>query len=285
MFHLSRRSSNWILQGLFWVSIIAGLILMALVLLMGWNLSHGESGWPLSEKALNTFERPDPGVVIATGALALFTAFLWCSAAITARFARAEILTSSAVSSADLTLKLDNRFNSDRALRIRHGAVKFLAEERGVPLECHDDITPLRTDRSNLWFGLPSDLIDLFNYFDWIGYLTSEESKAIDREVIRQKLGPWIINYYEMCRAEIDEVQEHHPDRWLYLEPLYKHLIDKKRSGSPTTKSHYLRLTRTRNVRNSSTGSMFEVIEGSIPSPAAAIASVITVGPVLRPTE
>ena len=70
--------------------------------------------------------------MIATGALALFTAFLWCSAAITARFARAEILTSSAVSSADLTLKLDNRFNSDRALRIRHGAVRFLAEERGV---------------------------------------------------------------------------------------------------------------------------------------------------------
>jgi hypothetical protein len=87
----------------------------------------------------------------------------------------------------------------------------------------------LRTDPSNLWFGLPSDLIDLFNYFDWIGYLTSEVSQAIDREVVRQKLGPWIINYYDMCRAEIDDVQEHHPDRWIYLEPLYKELINKQK--------------------------------------------------------
>src|SRR5215210_5388592 len=127
MFHLSRRSSNWIFQGLFWVSITVGLILMAVVLVLGWGL-YREMGLPLDEPVLKDV---DPGVVIATGALALFTAFLWCSAAITARFARAEILTSSAVSSADLTLKLDNRFNSDRALRIRHGAVRFLAEERG----------------------------------------------------------------------------------------------------------------------------------------------------------
>jgi hypothetical protein len=229
MFHLSRRSSNWIFQGLFWVSIAAGLILMAVVLVMGWQLYSKMGGLPLEPRDEEVFKEVDPGVVIATGALALFTAFLWCSAAITARFARAEILTSSAVSSADLTLKLDNRFNSDRALRIRHGAVRFLAEERGVPIDCHDDITPYHTDPSNLWFGLPSDLIDLFNYFDWIGYLTSEESKAIDREVVRQKLGPWIINYYEMCRAEIDDVQEHHRDRWIYLEPLYKHLIDKQK--------------------------------------------------------
>ena len=220
MFHLSRRSSNWIFQGLFWVSIIAGLLLMALVLTLGWRMYRMLPNPELGVHA---------GVVIATAALAFFTAFLWCSAAITARFARAEILTSSAVSSADLTLKLDNRFNSDRALRIRHGAVKFLAEERDVHIECHDEITPIRSDPSNLWYGLPSDLIDLFNYFDWIGYLTSDESNAIDREVVRQKMGPWIINYYEMCRAEIDDVQEHHPDRWQYLEPLYKHLIDKQK--------------------------------------------------------
>jgi hypothetical protein len=32
-----------------------------------------------------------------------------------------------------------------------------------------------------------------------------------------------------MCRAEIDDVQEHHPDRWIYLEPLYKDLIAKQK--------------------------------------------------------
>jgi hypothetical protein len=217
MFHLDRKSSDRIFQGLFWVSIIAGLVLMAFVVILGWQLYD------------EVPDKIDAGVVLATGALALFTAFLWCSAAITARFARAEILTSSAVNSAKLTLQPDNRFNSDRALRIRHGAVLFLAKERGVSIVCDDDITRLRTDPSNLWFGLPSDLIDLFNYFDWIGYLTSEVSQAIDREVVRQKLGPWIINYYDMCRAEIDDVQEHHPDRWIYLEPLYKELINKQK--------------------------------------------------------
>ena len=130
--------------------------------------------------------------------------------------------------SANLTLQLDNRFNSDRALRIRHGAVRFLAEKRNVPIHCEYDISPYRTDPSNRWYGLPSDLIDLFNYFDWIGYLTSEESNAIDREVVRQKFGPWIIAYYDMCRPEIDAVQEQRPDHWLYLEPLYEDLVKRR---------------------------------------------------------
>src|SRR5215210_3166551 len=147
MFHLSRRSSNWIFQGLFWVSITAGLILMAIVLLVGWHLLRGETGFPLSKEVLEDMGHIDPGVVIATGALALFTAFLWCSAAITARFARAEILTSSAVNSAHLTLQLDNRFNSDRALRIRHGAVIFLAKKRNLLIDCDHDISPYATEK------------------------------------------------------------------------------------------------------------------------------------------
>jgi hypothetical protein len=170
----------------------------------------------------------DLGIMAATAALALFTAFLWLSAAMTARFAHREISTSTAVNSANLTLQLDNRFNSDRALRIRHGAVRFLAEQRHVPINCEYDISPYRTDQSS-WYGLTSDLIDQFNYFDWIGYLTSDECQAIEREVVRQKLGPWIIAYYEMCRAEIDEVQEHHPDRWVYLDPLYADLIERRK--------------------------------------------------------
>jgi hypothetical protein len=38
-------------------------------------------------------------------------------------------------------------------------------------------------------------------------------------------IGPWIINYYDMCRAEIDVFRENYPDRWLYLAGLYEDLI------------------------------------------------------------
>ena len=218
MFPLSRKWKNEIFEWEFRFSIAVGLILMAAVVVLGWRIYTK----PPSEHV-------DVGVMFATGALALFTAFLWLAAAITARFARTEISTSTAVNSANLTLQLDNRFNSDRALRIRHGAVRFLAEKRGVPIHCEYDISPYRTDPSNRWYGLPSDLIDLFNYFDWIGYLTSEEGNAIDREVLRRKLGAWIIHYYDMCRAEIDEVHQHQPDHWVYLDPLYEDLIDRRK--------------------------------------------------------
>ncbi len=218
MFPMSRKWKNRIFEVLFWASMLVGLSLMTAVVVLGWQI-YTE---PPSEHV-------DVGVALATGALALFTAFLWFAAAITARFARTEISTTTAVNSATLTLQLDNRFNSDRALRIRHGAVRFLAEKRGVHIGCDHDISPYRTDPNNRWYGLPSDLIDLFNYFDWIGYLTDEEeSNAIDREVVRQKLGPWIINYYDMCKDEIDEVQKHHPDRWVYIDSLYADLKNRR---------------------------------------------------------
>jgi len=213
MFRLAKRWRNWIFEGLFRVSILVGLLLMILVLTLGWQMFA------------RIPEKIDAGVVLATGALALFTAFLWCSAAITARFARTEILTSSAVSSADLTLKLDNRFHSDRALRIRHGAVIFLAQKRNLRIACDHNISPYGAERDSLRDGLSSDLIDLFNFFDWIGYLTSDESNAIDREVVRQKLGPWIINYHDMCRTEIAVFRDNHPDRWVYLTSLYEDLM------------------------------------------------------------
>jgi len=214
MIRLAKRWRNRIFEVLFWVSIVVGFLLMTLVLTLGWQL-------------FDQFPKQvDAGVVLATGALALFTAFLWCSAAITARFARAEILTSSAVSSADLTLKLDNRFNSDRALRIRHGAVKFLAQKRNLSIACDHNISPYGTEKNSLRYGLSSDLIDLFNFFDWIGYLTSDESNAIDREVVQQKLGPWIVNYYDMCRTEIEVFRENYPDRWVYLASLHEDLIE-----------------------------------------------------------
>ncbi len=180
----------------------------------------------------------DPGVGLATAGLALFTGLLFLAAATTAYFAYTEISRSTAANSADLALQMDNRFNSDRALRIRHGAVTFLAThqrdsngngqlKRNLDLRCYHEISPYDTDQE-FWCGLNSDLIDLFNYFDWIGYL-ADGNKAIDREVVAQKFGPWIIMYYQICRDELALVRRRYPARWRYLTSLYERLIQREK--------------------------------------------------------
>lgn len=192
----------------------------------------------------------DPGVALATTGLALFTGLLFFAAAVTAYFAYDEISTSATsnklsadankasadANKANLALQMDNRFNSDRALRIRHGAVTFLTKHqrdesgkprRSVDLHCPnpDIVSPYSTDETNRWNDLPSDLIDLFNYFDWIGYLAEERSETIDLEVVAQKFGPWIINYYQLCEIEIEHILSSYPARWRYLKLLYNELI------------------------------------------------------------
>ncbi len=213
---MSNKSKNLLFEIFFWTAIVFGTVLTLAVLVLCW-LVYAEGAY-----------REHAGVSLATGALALFTGLLWLAAAITARFARREISTSTAVNSADLTLQLDNRFNSDRALRIRHGAVRFLVEtkhELDVEIPCEHDISAYRTTQEGLWCGLSSDVIDLFNYFDWIGYLTSDRSNAIERDVIRRKIGPALVNYYQICNEEIEEVQLKNPARWPYLKELYDDVI------------------------------------------------------------
>jgi len=215
---MNQKMKDNIFEVLFWAAMGLGALLIVAVVTLS----------VLVYKDPERLGEVDPGVALATGALALFTAFLWLAAAITARFARAELSISTAVNSANLTLQIDNRFQSDRALRIRHGAAQFLANERGVVFNCDHDISPYGTaEYQHPWHGLSSDLIDLFHYYDWIGYLTSEESKAIDREVVWRKLGPWIIKHYQMCEERINEVQKHQPHRWPYLRPFYKDMMDR----------------------------------------------------------
>jgi hypothetical protein len=205
--------SDRIFQAVYWTYILVGLLLTAAVMVLGL--------WVINERPKEVDVK-----VLLTVILALFTGITWISGAVRARSARRENARTLAINSANFTLQVDNEFNSDRVLLNRHGAVRFLADQRNVPINCEYDISPYRTDPSNLWYGLPSDLIDLFNYFDWLGYLTSERSNAIDQEVVGQRLGPWIINYYDMCRAEIDVFRENNPDRWLYLASLYEDLIE-----------------------------------------------------------
>jgi hypothetical protein len=188
----------------------------------------------------------DPGVALATTGLALFTGLLFFAAAAGAYFAYDEITTSAAANSlsaaansATLALQMDNRYHSDRALRIRHGAVTYLANHqrdatdelrRTLQLHCDnpDSISPYAADQDYRWNELTSDLTDIFNYFDWIAYLVIEKSATIDLEVVAQKFGPWIINYYQICETELDQILKDYPARWRYLKPLYDKLIAKE---------------------------------------------------------
>ena len=188
----------------------------------------------------------DPGVALATTGLALFTGLLFFAAAAGAYFAYDEITTSAAANSlsaaansANLALQMDNRYHSDRALRIRHGAVTYLANNqrdetgelrRHLELRCDnpDRISPYATDQDYSWNELTSDLTDIFNYFDWIAYLVMEKSATIDLEVVAQKFGPWIINYYQICETELDQILKNYPARWRYLKPLYDKLVEKE---------------------------------------------------------
>jgi hypothetical protein len=172
VFSLSKRHQNTICNLLFWVFMLVGSVVTLAVLLLALSIY------------LDPPQKGDLGVFLVTGATALFAGFTLISGAIAQRFARETQAVTLAITSADFTLQLENQFNSDGSLLMRHGAVKFLAEKRGVFIDCPEDITPYVTDRSILWYGLNSELIDIFNYFDWIGYLTSEEGNTIDREVL-----------------------------------------------------------------------------------------------------
>jgi hypothetical protein len=179
----------------------------------------------------------DPGVAFATAGLAIFTGLLFFAAAVAAGIAREEISAATHVNSANLALQMDNRFHSDRVLRIRHGAAAFLAKhqkdsngkpKRDLNLSCYHNISPYGIDQQ-LWYGLTSDLIDIFNYYDWIGYLAHKRPKSIDQEVVAQKFGPWIINYYQICEVELGAVRADFPRRWRYLSTLYNILIQRER--------------------------------------------------------
>ncbi len=183
-------------------------------------------------EAIGLTHDSDPGVAFATAGLAIFTGLLFFAGAVAAGVAAQEIYTTTDINSANLALQLDNRAHSDRALRIRHGAVWYLVETREDLKELEaeftcdaQDISPYSIDQEP-WRGLNSDLIDLFNYYDWIGYLTSEKPRTIHLDVVYRKFGPWIINYYQLCKEELEgDIMQKYPARWPYLKKLYYDLI------------------------------------------------------------
>jgi hypothetical protein len=221
------------LRLLMYIGGIGSVLLILLAIVVALEVS------PLAEMVGHK-EPSDPGVALATAGLAIFTGLLFFAGAVAASIARQEIVTSVDVNSANLALQMDNRFVSDRALRIRHGAVSFLAEtkrelkELKTEFDCEQNISPYSIGHTP-WHGLNSDLIDLLNYFDWIGYLASEKPLTIDKDVIYQKFGPWIINYYQICEDEIKKIQSRYHATWPYLRPLYHQLIAIERARHSKT--------------------------------------------------
>jgi hypothetical protein len=99
-------------------------------------------------------------VALATVVLAAFTLLMWVVAVLTADRALKEVYMTTARGSADFTLRLFEVYNSDRFLRIRHGAVMFLQQKwearahseadgngdtvppNGLDWTCDDNISP-----------------------------------------------------------------------------------------------------------------------------------------------
>lgn len=264
------KPATWlfaILALLLLVLLVGVVAILAILLLSDFSSLSTLQPEPKDTSSEIATARATIGLTIATVALAAFTSLLVAGTVIIARYtartvdhARREFKASTeareltnTVNSADLTLRLDERFHSDRALRIRHGAATFLLQKRGSPLrisadsnermgpptaesngECHNNIS-LYCDQAHK-YGLNSDLIDIFNYFDLIGYLV--EVEAINQEMVWQKFAPWVETYYEVCQQQRMEARRQSPDIWEYLDKLYDGFI--RREEEWLTKHQHL---------------------------------------------
>lgn len=138
-----RNISKWLLGGILSVIALVAFVIILVTLSLGDldsfdNLPEGDSE---AEAYIAAYTS---ALFRATVALAAFTCLLWLAAAFTAISAVHELRASTMITSADLTLRLDERFHSDRALRIRHGAATFLLQKRGSPLRISADGTERR---------------------------------------------------------------------------------------------------------------------------------------------
>jgi hypothetical protein len=124
------------------------------------------------------------------------------------------------VSSADLTLKMSEYFNSDRFLRVRHGAVEHLYKKYNLNWTCGDDISPY-TEEDDAALGLTADLREIFNFFDVLGDLIAHQVIREDQAV--ETFAMTFRMYYEA--GELDTFrqnlknQQRLPD-WTYMDEL-----------------------------------------------------------------
>jgi hypothetical protein len=119
-----------------------------------------------------------------------------------------------AVTSADLMLRLTEYFNSDRFLRVRHGAVTHLRlihlQRQSATLpstlqywNCSKDISPYSQDSLHE-SGLNTDLVEVFNFFNMVGDLVEE--KAIREDIALETFAFWIRFYYISCKEEVEQL-------------------------------------------------------------------------------
>jgi hypothetical protein len=115
--------------------------------------------------------------------------------------------------SADLALKLEDRFNQAAMLKHRRRAAEAL--------------------RSGTY---PNDDVDsVFDFFETVGFLVSRG--AIDAEAVWSMFDFWVEGYSQAARLQIDEVRAHKEPVWRHFAELNDKLrkVDRKQSGTQTS--------------------------------------------------
>jgi hypothetical protein len=157
-----------------YVAIIISLMLLGLMVLAFWQLITLLTALVGAASTLPIKDQLTLVAGISTASVVIVGCLTFATTAINAVFTYQQASISTTVNTARWVQELNDHFYSDRFLRTRHGAVSFLATRRGLLLPCDQDLSPHSAEQE-LWRGLNRDLVDIFNYFDWIGYLTVEK--------------------------------------------------------------------------------------------------------------
>jgi hypothetical protein len=213
------------------------------------------------------------GLAVATAVLAGFT-FLLVSVAIrSAIYARdqidaamEDIRVAMREQSADFTFRLHDDLHSDRVLRIRHGAVMFLQQERSkdprskdytseLDWTCDDTISPHWDQAED---GLNADLVEVLNILDRIAYLTCE-AKVVNEKMAMDRFGSKVQYYYEACEPQINALRAEEKGTWQDLRTFYisyrrkwcKILRVSAQRRTPKEINQFLRVEHVRSHRGS----------------------------------
>jgi hypothetical protein len=157
-----------------------------------------------------------------------------------------------AVSSADLTLKMTEYFNSDRFLLIRHSAIAHLYKKYGLDWDCAED-SAFREEVAD--HELTADLREIFNFFNALGELAKDG--AIREQQAVEMFALWIRFYYKACESEIDALKRlrgtQQQQSWQYLHGLYTRVRDdyKYRAPDEVEIKSWLRREHARTHRSS----------------------------------
>jgi hypothetical protein len=160
-----------------------------------------------------------------------------------------DVKTAMGEKSAEFTLRLHDDFHSDRALRVRHGAVMHLKEQRGLDWDCDENISP-HYDQAIRPDGLNSDVVDVLNMLDRVGFLAYDrESPVVNEAMALDRFGRRVKFYYEACKKEIEDVRRENDRTWWHLNWFYER-YNSSRKAAEYTEEAIDRFLKTEHVRS-----------------------------------